>query len=404
MACNGSSFSFFLSFTLFTKFSCSSFSISLRFFLYDTFLACDCNVNGSVRSDCEQMTGRCVCKPGVLGIKCDECPSGRILTVYGCTDESIFRPVPKSCSQMVCLFGARCREMKDRATTISSTTTTTITTSKDTTNSFTTSTSTATFNRSSNNASPPNSLLTTQVTSNITTRAQCVCDGLCDPLTSPSLSNSLHSTLPSLVSYSSPSIDVQSGSSQQAMLQDERQEQQLPKPLVLTSLSNVNNGNKNLLSLLTPDPSVMKSLSLSPWYVWWYKRTATFHDSDHHHHKQSLVKRDTNSVTSEVCGSNGITYASECELRLHSCRIQESIIVISKGPCKSKLHPCFSFFFTHLQTCIYNKCTFYKATSCPCNHNYDAQDDAIQIFPVSIYFTYFIQIELEIFVSFFHSN
>ncbi len=47
--------------------------------------ACHCNVFGSVRDDCEQMTGRCVCKPGVTGSKCNICPNGRELGPQGCT-------------------------------------------------------------------------------------------------------------------------------------------------------------------------------------------------------------------------------------------------------------------------------------------------------------------------------
>lgn len=49
-------------------------------------LDCNCHAWGSVRQDCEQMTGRCVCKHGVLGTKCDQCPRARVLTVHGCTD------------------------------------------------------------------------------------------------------------------------------------------------------------------------------------------------------------------------------------------------------------------------------------------------------------------------------
>jgi len=42
-------------------------------------------MNGSVRNDCEQMTGRCVCKHGLQGMKCNVCPEGSILGPDGCT-------------------------------------------------------------------------------------------------------------------------------------------------------------------------------------------------------------------------------------------------------------------------------------------------------------------------------
>lgn len=48
-------------------------------------MLCDCSKFGSVREDCEQMTGRCVCKPNVLGHKCDSCKEGEFLGPYGCT-------------------------------------------------------------------------------------------------------------------------------------------------------------------------------------------------------------------------------------------------------------------------------------------------------------------------------
>lgn len=51
--------------------------------LYST--ACDCNQYGSVRSDCEQVTGNCVCIPSVTGIKCNQCLSGTNLGPNGCT-------------------------------------------------------------------------------------------------------------------------------------------------------------------------------------------------------------------------------------------------------------------------------------------------------------------------------
>lgn len=48
--------------------------------------ACNCNMAGSVRDDCEQMTGRCVCKQGIKGMKCDVCPPGTVLGPDGCMD------------------------------------------------------------------------------------------------------------------------------------------------------------------------------------------------------------------------------------------------------------------------------------------------------------------------------
>ncbi len=53
--------------------------------------ACACNEYGSVRDDCEQMTGRCVCKVGgIQGMKCDVCPEGMILGTDGCTDGELY--------------------------------------------------------------------------------------------------------------------------------------------------------------------------------------------------------------------------------------------------------------------------------------------------------------------------
>ncbi|XP_053201782.1 agrin-like [Panonychus citri] len=51
----------------------------------DGCLPCNCNKFGSVRSDCEQTTGKCVCIPGIKGPKCDICPQGTILGLHGCT-------------------------------------------------------------------------------------------------------------------------------------------------------------------------------------------------------------------------------------------------------------------------------------------------------------------------------
>ncbi|CDW53546.1 agrin [Trichuris trichiura] len=36
-------------------------------------IPCNCSSMGSLRNDCEQTSGRCVCKPGVVGLKCEKC-------------------------------------------------------------------------------------------------------------------------------------------------------------------------------------------------------------------------------------------------------------------------------------------------------------------------------------------
>lgn len=46
---------------------------------------------GSVREDCEQMTGRCVCKPGVQGHKCDACTDPtQLLGHSGCVSGTVY--------------------------------------------------------------------------------------------------------------------------------------------------------------------------------------------------------------------------------------------------------------------------------------------------------------------------
>ena len=44
---------------------------------------------------------------------------------------------------------------------------------------------------------------------------------------------------------------------------------------------------------------------------------------------------DEDSVSSHVvCGNDGQTYGSECQLKLYACRYQKDIVVRSFGPCK----------------------------------------------------------------------
>ncbi|XP_049948231.1 agrin-like [Schistocerca serialis cubense] len=55
---------------------------------HDGCIACDCSPLGAVREDCEQMTGRCMCKPGVQGQKCTICTGvNLVLAAEGCVPE-----------------------------------------------------------------------------------------------------------------------------------------------------------------------------------------------------------------------------------------------------------------------------------------------------------------------------
>uniref|UniRef100_A0A452IZX2 Agrin n=1 Tax=Gopherus agassizii TaxID=38772 RepID=A0A452IZX2_9SAUR len=69
---------------------------------------CHCDPVGSVRDDCEQMTGLCSCKTGITGMKCNQCPNGSKLGMTGCEKDP---SAPKSCRELSCEFGASCVEV-----------------------------------------------------------------------------------------------------------------------------------------------------------------------------------------------------------------------------------------------------------------------------------------------------
>src|SRR6218665_2630935 len=52
--------------------------------LFVSYVACGCNLFGSVRDDCEQTTGRCICRQHVTGQKCNICANGKELGPQGC--------------------------------------------------------------------------------------------------------------------------------------------------------------------------------------------------------------------------------------------------------------------------------------------------------------------------------
>ncbi|XP_033113619.1 agrin-like [Anneissia japonica] len=74
---------------------------------------CGCQPGGSVRDDCDQMTGECLCKQSVMGMKCEICPYEEVMTSSGC---ELLSPgqVIRSCDQLECRYG--CKEVRDIAT------------------------------------------------------------------------------------------------------------------------------------------------------------------------------------------------------------------------------------------------------------------------------------------------
>ncbi|XP_015598499.1 agrin isoform X2 [Cephus cinctus] len=75
-------------------------------------IPCGCSLFGSVREDCEQMTGRCVCKPEIQGQKCTICTDhNKILTQTGCYSADASPPIPTSCNELECYSGGHCSEI-----------------------------------------------------------------------------------------------------------------------------------------------------------------------------------------------------------------------------------------------------------------------------------------------------
>ncbi|KAJ8259664.1 hypothetical protein GJAV_G00172040 [Gymnothorax javanicus] len=73
---------------------------------------CNCDAMGSVRDDCEQMSGLCSCKTGVKGVKCNVCPDGSQTSASGCEKGP---NAPASCDEMECKFGASCVKVNGQA-------------------------------------------------------------------------------------------------------------------------------------------------------------------------------------------------------------------------------------------------------------------------------------------------
>ncbi|KAL3860973.1 hypothetical protein ACJMK2_007067, partial [Sinanodonta woodiana] len=73
-------------------------------------MQCGCHKIGSQRDDCQQMTGRCVCKSGYNGTKCDRCEkTNKRISEHVSCDTGL------SCEELDCQFGATCAKYWDTA-------------------------------------------------------------------------------------------------------------------------------------------------------------------------------------------------------------------------------------------------------------------------------------------------
>ena len=64
---------------------------------------------GSDKGKCDAYTGKCTCKPGFSGDKCEICPDGSTSTpLDGCPNRSTKYAEPLACGKKSCDFGAKC--------------------------------------------------------------------------------------------------------------------------------------------------------------------------------------------------------------------------------------------------------------------------------------------------------
>ncbi|XP_037130494.1 laminin subunit beta-2 [Syngnathus acus] len=65
---------------------CSKLICSISAIVHDGALPCQCDLQGSLSSECDRVGGQCRCKPNVMGRRCDQCTPGTYgFGVNGCT-------------------------------------------------------------------------------------------------------------------------------------------------------------------------------------------------------------------------------------------------------------------------------------------------------------------------------
>ena len=46
---------------------------------------CQCDADGSISDECDEVTGQCNCKPGITGRDCTYCAPRHVISPQGCT-------------------------------------------------------------------------------------------------------------------------------------------------------------------------------------------------------------------------------------------------------------------------------------------------------------------------------
>ncbi|KAI7793829.1 laminin subunit beta-2 [Triplophysa rosa] len=65
---------------------CTNLICSISAIIHNGALACECDPQGSLSTECNKVGGQCHCKPNVIGCKCDKCAPGTFgFGSYGCT-------------------------------------------------------------------------------------------------------------------------------------------------------------------------------------------------------------------------------------------------------------------------------------------------------------------------------
>ncbi|CAL8370158.1 unnamed protein product [Lota lota] len=100
--------------------TCSKLICSISALIHDGALSCQCDPQGSVSADCEKVGGQCLCKPNVIGRRCDQCAPGTYgFGPQGCaacdchSQGSVSHRCEPARGQCVCRPGATGRRCSD---------------------------------------------------------------------------------------------------------------------------------------------------------------------------------------------------------------------------------------------------------------------------------------------------